>query len=174
MEWFTADLHLGHENIIKYANRPFSCADDMDEELIYRWNELVRPTDVVYCLGDFTLKSRKHFNAYVERLSGTINFIPGGHDLWIGGVVPKTDRYTIFPPILSLEYPREDDYPQVIVLCHYAMRVWDRSHYGSWHLYGHSHGKLPKLPFSVDVGVDAQNFYPVSLDDLKEYFGAHW
>ena len=57
----------------------------------------------------------------------------------------------------------------IIALMHYAMRVWDRSHHGSWHLYGHSHGSLPPLvgKFSFDAGVDCWNFTPVALDTVK-------
>ena len=63
-----------------------------------------------------------------------------------------------------------DEYrnPISITLCHYAMRSWERSHYATWHLYGHHHGKLPPYGLSFDVGVDCWNFYPVSLDQVKE------
>jgi hypothetical protein len=40
------------------------------------------------------------------------------------------------------------DFGQPIVLCHYAMRVWNRSHHGAWHLYGHSRGNLPAAPIA--------------------------
>ena len=55
-----------------------------------------------------------------------------------------------------------------IVLFHYAMRVWNASHYGTWHLYGHSHGDLPddETSLSFDVGVDCHNFYPLSYSDV--------
>jgi calcineurin-like phosphoesterase family protein len=50
------------------------------------------------------------------------------------------------------------------------MRVWDQSHHGSWHLYGHSHGKLPDLGLSTDVGVDGHNFQPWSFEEVRAYF----
>ena len=59
-------------------------------------------------------------------------------------------------------------YPQVIVLCHYALRVWDRAHYGSWHLYGHSHGQLPSLGLSLDVGVDCHGYRPLNLVEVGD------
>jgi len=59
---------------------------------------------------------------------------------------------------------------QQIILCHYAMRVWDKSHWGIWHLYGHSHGSLPDDPrsLSYDVGVDKNNFTPLLFEEVKE------
>jgi calcineurin-like phosphoesterase family protein len=59
---------------------------------------------------------------------------------------------------------------QKLILDHYAMRVWDQSHHGSWHLYGHSHGKLPDLGLSTDVGVDGHNFQPWSFEEVRAYF----
>lgn len=59
---------------------------------------------------------------------------------------------------------------QRIILCHYAFRVWNSSHHGSWHLYGHSHGSLPDDlgALSWDVGSDNNNFTPISFEQVKE------
>ena len=57
---------------------------------------------------------------------------------------------------------------QAIVLCHYCMRVWPKSHYGSWQLFGHSHGGLPGVGKQMDVGVDTNSYYPYSLGEIKE------
>jgi calcineurin-like phosphoesterase family protein len=71
--------------------------------------------------------------------------------------------------ITILEFHKQNKkYPETIILCHYAMRVWDRSHYGSMHLYGHSHGHLPDYGKSMDVGVDCHNYYPISVDHVRE------
>jgi calcineurin-like phosphoesterase family protein len=56
---------------------------------------------------------------------------------------------------------------QMVVACHYNLRVWPASHYNSWLVYGHSHGKLAPEGKQWDVGVDNNNFYPVSFDTLK-------
>ena len=58
--------------------------------------------------------------------------------------------------------------PQVIVLCHYSMQVWDRSNQGSWHLFGHSHGKLSGIGLSFDIGVDCTEFTPLALEQVAE------
>ena len=80
----------------------------------------------------------------------------------------------VLPPLVSLELPelRVGRHSQVLVLCHYALRVWDRAHYGAWHLYGHSHGTLPAWGLSLDVGVDSHDFRPINLDEVATRLNA--
>jgi calcineurin-like phosphoesterase family protein len=47
------------------------------------------------------------------------------------------------------------------------MKVWAKSHYNSWQLFGHSHGKLEGVGKQMDIGVDTHNFYPYSLDEIR-------
>lgn len=54
-----------------------------------------------------------------------------------------------------------------ITLCHYAMRVWNKSHFNAWQLYGHSHGTLPSAGKQHDVGIDANEFFPVSMENIE-------
>jgi calcineurin-like phosphoesterase family protein len=56
-----------------------------------------------------------------------------------------------------------------VVLCHYCLRVWNKSHFDSWHLFGHSHGQLPALGKSLDVGVDGHGFAPWSWGEIKAH-----
>jgi calcineurin-like phosphoesterase family protein len=144
----------------------------MDRVLIDNWNTKVSPEDTIYHLGDFTLKPVKEFYEYTNQLTGFIKIVPGGHDyLWQPDFKMTRSinpRIQLLPPLYSLEIPTDDRYPLVVVLCHYAMRVWDRSHYNSYHLYGHSHGNLEGVGKSMDVGVDCNNFYPYSLDEIME------
>ncbi|MEA3350694.1 MAG: phosphoesterase [Chloroflexota bacterium] len=169
--WFTADTHFGHTNIIRYCERPFSSVEEMDSALIENWNQIVNSGDTVYHLGDFTLAGQEKANYYFFRLNGRISVIPGGHDKrWLrkGDYVSKSGHPVIILPSLhtiKLSMPNLEQ-PQLIVLCHYSMRVWDRSHYGSWHLYGHSHGNLPPLKNSLDVGVDCCDYMPVSVNTI--------
>jgi len=60
------------------------------------------------------------------------------------------------------------DYDPPIVMCHYPFAHWDREHYGSIHLHGHSHGKHVASGKILDVGVDCHNFYPISLEEVAE------
>lgn len=167
--YFTADEHLGHGSILKYCHRPFPTIEDMDNEIIARRNDIVGSNDVVYSLGDFTLSGDAR--SYFERLSGISKIIPGGHDRrWIKKyptLYTKDAKVEILPPLYTLEIPIADQkHPLTIVLCHFPLRIWDRSHYGSFHCFGHSHGRLPEYGRSMDVGVDAHDFYPISLQDV--------
>jgi len=75
--FFTSDHHFGHTNIIKFCNRPFANVDEMNEELIRRWNEKIAPGDEVYHLGDFALITPEKLNEILDRLNGTIYLIAG-------------------------------------------------------------------------------------------------
>lgn len=76
-----ADTHFGHKNIIKYGNRPFADVDEMREEIIERWNSVVKKDDIVYHLGDFSMTHTKDdIINLVNRLNGRIVLIMGNHD----------------------------------------------------------------------------------------------
>lgn len=124
--------------------------------MIRRWNEVVSKNDTVYHLGDFAFN---HFNKCFYALNGNKILIKGNHDKSPTLKLPWGSIHDI------LEVNHEG---QKIVLCHYAMRVWNASHRESWMLYGHSHGKLPPIMNSFDVGVDTNNFYPWSFKAVKE------
>lgn len=161
--WFTSDSHLGHGNIIRYCNRPFSSVDEMDEALIKAWNTVVAPEDDVWHLGDFAVRNAESAAGYRRRLNGRIHLVWGNHD---------SEQVRQAPWWASSQAMAEITVDSVrIVLCHYAMRVWNRSRRGSLHLFGHSHGTLPGDRQSVDVGVDypAWRYRPVSLREIRRH-----
>ncbi len=171
--WFTADHHFGHKNIIDYCNRSFETIEEMDDRLINNWNEVIEPGDIVYHLGDFTLGNAKLAQSYFSRLNGSINILsnPWHHDgRWLPGDYFSNSYTEVvkLPPMVVLEIPQRKGYLVAITLCHYPLERWDRKHYGSIHLHGHCHGKLPCSPFRIDVGVDAQNYCPISLNSILE------
>ena len=84
MIFFTADLHLGHANIIKHCTRPFLSSDEMDDYLISVWNSRVCSNDNIYIIGDFIFRSVKSPEDYLKRLNGKKHLILGNHDTnWI-------------------------------------------------------------------------------------------
>ncbi len=173
MEYFSSDFHFGHFNIMKYCNRPFSSVQEMDETIINNLNEIILPNDTLFCLGDFSMKNPNGVQSYRDRINcKNIVLIRGNHD-------PKSNNrphpalYKAFNGVWDMLQIKRDynGQPQDIVMCHYAMRTWNKSHYGSISLYGHSHGTLfddPNL-LSMDVGVDCHNFKPITLDQIMEH-----
>lgn len=152
--YLTADLHFGHANIIKYCNRPFANVEEMDETLIMNWNFRVHPEDDVYVVGDFCFGDPR---PYVKHLNGNIRFLIGSHDKELA----KLGNLVIGSLVTLKTEPN-------ITLCHYAMRSWPASHYGTWHLFGHHHGKLEPYGLSFDVGVDCWDYEPVSLEKVAK------
>lgn len=169
--WFTSDTHYGHTNVIKYANRPFKDAHEMDEAMIANWNKVVAPNDVVYHLGDFAfIRSEEDVLHILDRLMGTKILILGNHDKKMSGKVKNRFQFVTSYCEIKVEDDAARNGRQDVVLMHYAMRVWNKSHYGAWQLYGHSHGSLPDLnnSLSIDVGVDCHNYTPISYDQVKQ------
>lgn len=137
----------------------------MDEIMIAAWNDHVKPNDIVYCLGDFAFHSREKIENLLARLNGILYLIPGNHDRL---KKYKDTKINILPPLTTV-----DINGKMLVLCHYPLLVWENSHYGSWQLYSHVHGTLGELPLaSMDVGVDAVGYAPVSFEYVQAHLSA--
>ena len=158
--WFTADWHFGHANIIKHCKRPFAGVHEMNSFMTQRINELVKVDDTLYVLGDMTGTGNSP-TKYLEQLAcSKIYLIRGNHDC-------KQLPVARLAGIADLAHVTVEG--QQITLCHYSMRTWNQQHRGSWQLYGHSHGKLARVPgqLSFDVGVDAWGFEPIPFSKVK-------
>ncbi|MCC6372179.1 MAG: metallophosphoesterase family protein [Bacteroidia bacterium] len=167
--WFTSDHHFGHKNILEFSKRPFATVEEMNAELVKRWNERVAKEDEVYHLGDFALMSPGKLRQLREQLNGKIYLIAGNHE---SSALDCKDCFEWIKDYHELIVNDSEAHrgQRFIVLFHYAMKVWNASHYGTWHLYGHSHGDLPddEGALSFDVGVDCHNFYPLSYEEVKQ------
>ena len=166
--WFTADSHYDHENSIKYSDRPFSNVKEMNECMMDKHNERVKKRDKVYHLGDFAFT--RDFNRFMEirrRLNGHMFLLRGNHD-----PLKFMRRATSYGGgLFGYSSVRESDKikhgDDVIVMSHFPMYIWDCSHYGSFHLYGHVHNQV-KIDHgkSMNVGVDVNDFAPVHIDEV--------
>lgn len=167
MIFFTSDTHFGHENIIRYCNRPFATVEEMDKTLISNWNSVVRDGDEVYHLGDFSFGNPEY---YLSALKGKINFIEGNHDgdFWKSDLWTRLRGIQKLPPIKTMGF-EVDKERFTLTMCHYPMVHWNKSHHpNNWHLFGHVHNSPIQWqnPMSKNVGVDMTNFKPVDLVSL--------
>ncbi len=159
--FFTSDTHFGHRNMTNegknYSNRPFDTIVQMDEAMIANWNAVVGQDDDIYHLGDFAM-GKTPVPTILARLNGRKHLIWGNHDSKQTRELPQ---WASSQPYLEINLEGK-----LIVLCHYAMKVWNKSHRGSLMLYGHSHGSLPGSDQSCDVGVDCFDMTPVTLEQI--------
>lgn len=163
--FFTADQHFFHEGIIRHCERPFEDAAGMNEALIDHWNSVVPESGLVFVLGDIFYKSGSlaQCRDIMARLNGRKVLIAGNHDLF------HRQEY------LDMGFTEARDYLELlagwrrIVLSHYPLLEWNGFYRGAWHLHGHALGRSSHFSSRVlDVGVDAQNYRPVSLERVSE------
>jgi calcineurin-like phosphoesterase family protein len=134
----------------------------MNEAIIAKHNAIVGADDTFYYLGDLCFDNKEDW--HLSRLNGKKFFIRGNHDRH--GIRKAYARYgTYLGDFAEVEVEGKQ-----ITLCHYALRVWNKSHRGSWSLYGHSHGSLPDDPnsLSFDVGTMMHNYEPLSFEQVEK------
>jgi len=165
-----SDLHLGHENIIRYCSRPFKGAAEMDTHLIDTWNVRVGVDDTVYFLGDFAMGPRVDDGFVAERLqylNGDIRVVLGNHDQPISkygmsGLKQVVKDFGLEDKVEVLSDIHEEVIDGVLfVMCHYPINDWDDRMKGSVHLHGHKHNgysasraREQSRQRRFDVGVD--------------------
>ncbi len=156
--FFTSDSHFGHQNIIKYCNRPFSDVEEMDANIVKGWNNVVGRKDTVYHLGDVAF----HNYERISELNGLIRLVPGNHD----HERAKKVMHLVHEVLQEVHYLKISS-SQRFVLCHYPFESWRREY--TFHLHGHTHGTAGVKMNRLDVGMDAMKvFAPLSLDEIME------
>ena len=175
--FFTSDTHFGHNNIINYCDRPFKDVDEMDNALISSWNDLVSNEDIVYILGDFAFKNRKDVEECLEKLNGKKALIRGNHDRASLIKAFKRMGYEVYDYLkLTISDNEMSNGFQSMILFHYPIEYWQDKDKGAWHLHGHMHYKNSintKGLAKYDVGVDSNNYKPVSYEEIKQKLTHH-
>ena len=170
MIYFTSDLHFNHPRILEYEKitRPFSSLTEMNETLITNWNNVVKPEDTVYVLGDFVLGDPKLIPEFLNRLNGTIKLIRGNHD-----TPAKLKVYQeLGIEIKDIEYLTYKG--RFFILCHFPiaseefmqMVVNDNSEVIN--VYGHVHSNARKGFYqgTYHIGVDTNNLTPINIEQV--------
>ena len=157
--YFIADTHFGEERIRKYENRPFKNAEEMDSELVRRWNEKVSEDDLVYVLGDFGADGYEA--EILAKLNGEKILLKGNHD------VKSNEEYRGFG------FSEVYDVPVILdafwILSHDALYVNENMPYAN--LFGHVHNSPIVKDYSKQhycVSVERIDYTPISFDEIKE------
>lgn len=164
-EWVGADHHFNHANIIKFcpSTRPYNSLEHMNQSMIMEWNHLVAPDDTVYILGDICFGNVASAIEIVSQLSGNKILIRGNHD-----------KKLVKDPAFACLFNEIHLYHEIIhngifvVMFHFPIVNWEKSHWGSVHLYGHVHDKASGLESfrATNVGVDSTGRILSKLDDV--------
>jgi len=177
--FFTSDTHWYHSNIINFCARPFIDSKTMNIELVENWNKVVPEDATVFHLGDFAFTGNiGYIKKLTEKLNGNIVLIMGNHDhqnkFYRDSV---KELFTLVKDYLYIHVnDNEIEGGQNIFLCHYPMLSWNGSVRGSWQLFGHIHSgpnsiaserNIVTTPAQYDVGVDNNNFTPISYNEVK-------
>lgn len=181
--FFTSDLHFGHENVIRFDNRPFDTVEEMDEEMIKHWNAKVGKGDIVYVLGDFIWKATTNEAAsIIRRLNGQIILIKGNHDRFLHNAAAKKALAGI-KNYDDICVTLEDGTTRRCILSHYFIPFYNGHRYQAIHLHGHSHfteesaeevritTELNEKGYDLkiyNVGCMYWNYTPVTLDEILE------
>jgi calcineurin-like phosphoesterase family protein len=189
MIWFTSDHHFYHTNVIRYCSRPFSSVEEMNEVMVERWNEVVRPEDTVYHLGDFSLAHRA-VTVFVPKLNGTKHLIAGNHDHCHpahhknkGTKRERMEALYLEAGFASIALAAALEIGGNHVLLHHMpyQGDHDKERYtkyrpkdeGAWLLHGHVHEKWKQRGRMINVGVDVWDFRPVSIVEIEALLGGH-
>ena len=172
--FFTSDSHFGHNNIIRYCNRPFASVKEHDEALIENWNKVVSPDATVFHLGDFAFAGSDYTTEILSRLNGHIILIKGNHDNFQSSVL---DKFEEVYPQLHIEIGKKSIYLNHYPFATYAgmyrknatIQLFGHIHSGPASLSGKDTSRLDNLnPHQLDVGMDNFNYTPVSWQQVLE------
>lgn len=163
---FISDNHFFHYKIIEYTNRPFKNLNEMHEVMIKKWNEKVKPDDIVVHGGDFAMGSKDHMKEIVSQLNGYKILVKGNHDssrrrmLYAG--FDEVYKFWFDGEIFVFHYPYSNKMSSFYLDMYKKCRIF---------LYGHVHNnKHPKIKKGFNISAEVLNFTPISRDEIIEHY----
>jgi len=160
----TSDTMFGRESMLTLETRQYSSVEDMDRDMIEKWNERVGYKDTVYHLGNFAWDPFATNNA-LQNLNGKIIFLPGDKDKALLESMSLYNNIEIIEDQI-IELPALN-----AVLCHYPMSHWAGKENGSLHFHGHMINSM-KTDINkmnrINVCIDNWSLYPINLVTINE------
>ena len=163
--WFTADTHFGHQRTLELSKRPYSNVEEMNWDMVKKWNSVVGKDDFVYHLGDFG-----DFR-FAEYLNGNIILLFGNYERM------ELLNYDTVEHMMSGTYFHSyniyGEYNLLIDDTIYSL-VHEPSNCSTdyFKLFGHIHKLQMVKRNGLNVGVDCHDFYPIDLATVEFYRNA--
>ena len=163
--WLWSDLHLGHDNIIRYCGRPFKQAQEMDRALYGAWARTLGPDDIMLCLGDVAMGPAvaEHTWRRIEALPGHKVLVVGNHDLTTNGRL----RVAGFDLVCGLAILGNENPP--LIFTHMPL---DDPPPGHVNVHGHLHDHKPLAGPYINVAVEQLGYQPLDLADVRQLAAA--
>lgn len=170
--FFIADTHFCHKNILEYEkeNRPFASIKEHDEELIARWNSVVKPNDIVFHLGDFCLGGAANVIEIGRCLNGRKRLVMGNHDVYIleyyQAVFERIYGSIFYKEFILSHVPLHPDHTKCMV-----------------NIHGHTHSRkvkriieIKQYPFHDEeydenyfcVSAEQNNLTPINIQEIRK------
>ena len=176
--WFISDTHFYHANIIRYCNRPWNNGKDdagnivvtednveqMNNEMVRRWNSIVSKDDIVWHLGDFSFGGKENLEKIFPQLNGKINLVMGNHDHY------KIDYY--YDVGFHRVYDRNVIINDFVVLSHAPLHFLNCNS-PFFNIYGHIHDSSVYQTYTkcnCCVCVERHDYTPVSWKTIKQKY----
>ena len=174
MIYYISDIHFRDQKIFDKCFRPFQSLDEMESEIIRKWNNKVSDDDLVYILGDISKDDDTSSLEIFKKLKGQKHLIVGNHDHLI---IEEIQKSNIFDTIKFIDLIIDNN--RKVCICHYPIMDWMEFDRDGILVYGHVHNKTEKNGYAYrlmkeyyrdlkayNCGVDVNNFEPKSLDEL--------
>ena len=166
MIYFTSDLHFYYrKSVNKVGSRIFENQEEKNAFLIRQWNSIVQDSDSVYILGDFSDGNAEETAGILRELHGKKYLVIGNNDHYLEDPAFPKDLYEWTKPYFELK-----EMETKFVLFHYPIEAWSGYRNDRIHLHGHVH-RLQAMYEPIrryEVGVDAHDGKPVSIDEIWE------
>lgn len=178
--FFISDTHFYHKNIITFCNRPYQDVDEMNHSLIDNWNNTVNDDSIIFHLGDFAFSNSNAAKEIKSQLKGKIHLILGNHDYKVFNDQTLRNMFEFVGPQLRIIIDN-----RVIYLNHFPFLCYNNSMKTNWNLHGHVHSgpnakgnEIGRLILrdrgQYDVGVDNNNYRPISYKEIKEKLSSNF
>jgi len=164
----TSDTHFGHANILTFLKndgtklRPWDAVEEMDAALIKNWNNVVRPHDKIYHLGDIAI-SKKSLDVLAQ-LNGDKVLIKGNHDIYRLGDYAKYFRDIRAYHVMDR-----------LIFSHIPIHSGSKQRFKG-NVHGHTHSNFVldeagnKDPWYLPVSVEQTNYTPIALENIRSYY----
>lgn len=184
LNYYIADTHFGHDNVIKYdfenGGRRFDSIEEHDNFIVENWNKVVTPQDNVYVIGDFSWFYARKTEEIIKKLNGAKFLVKGNHDRWSKDSACRDLFHGIY------DYKMIHDEKKAIVMSHYPILFYQNQHRNSIHLYGHVHNTreetifqetckniskttdIPMNCYNVGCMIDYMDYTPRTLEEILE------